>query len=109
MITKSLERPVAISTGLSFGAVLLQSQDGAGGAPMWAEAFESSVMQLYGAAAHTPVECSVRGVGKPRAAPVTNWTGLVNLQILFHRFVVDNCLPTSQGSFERVKLLVSLF
>jgi hypothetical protein len=36
------------------GVVLLNSQDGAGGAPRWAEAFESSGMQRYVAAANTP-------------------------------------------------------
>jgi hypothetical protein len=36
------------------GAVLLNSQDGAGGAPRWVEAFESSGMLRYVAAANTP-------------------------------------------------------
>jgi hypothetical protein len=42
------------------------SPDGSGGAPLWEEAFESSVMPLYGAAASTwqCMECSVREVGK---------------------------------------------
>jgi hypothetical protein len=53
---------------------------GSGGAPLWEEAFESSVMHLYGAAASTPMHRVLSwGSWKTRAAPVSNRTGLLEL------------------------------
>jgi hypothetical protein len=46
------------------GAVLLNSQDGAGGAPRWAEAFESSGMLRCVAAANTPTHGVLSSGGK---------------------------------------------